>query len=397
MAYMKDSTGRRLDSFEALDLDIGRESFSPVLAHKTLVADAPAVSFNNLPAGYGELIIVGQVRATNASTNTTLRMTINNDMLASNYVSQRLRATNTTVDAANISASPYFQVADITGGTVADTAAAGTIEIHLPNYDGTVFEKEFYCDYHYAFGTSASQYVGKYAGRYIGGSQAIRQVTFTAAAGDLKAGTTFTVYGRNTGAPITTSDPLSNLVLEGDSLTASATGGGTAYPIHLSSKLETTLMTNKATASESLVDITAQAADMDLSYKAGFNSVLAVWGGTNDLTLVTDPDGPTIYARYRDYCLARKAVGWKILAFTLTPRTGLIASKQTALDYFNTQVRANWATFADAIYDVAAVANFADPSNVTYYADGLHQTDAGREIIATDVAVKLATLGVATV
>lgn len=388
MGYMRDSSGRRLDEFD------GREEYSPVLAHKTLLVDSPAVSFNNLPAGYGELVIVGQVRATNGSTNTTLRMTINNDMLASNYLSQRLRATNTTVDAANISASPYFQVADITGGTVADTAAAGTIEIHLPNYDGTVFEQEFYSDYHYAFGTSASQYVGKYAGRYLGGTAAVRQVTLTAATGDLKAGTTFTVYGRNTGAPITTSDPLSNLVFEGDSLTASATGGGTAYPLHLASKVETTLLTNKATASESLVDITAQAADMDLSYKSGFNSILAVWGGTNDLTLVTDPDGPTIYARYRDYCLARKAVGWKILAFTLTPRDGLTPSKQTALDYFNTQVRANWATFADAIYDVAAKAEFADPLNVTYFSDGLHMTDAGREIVATDVAVKVGTLGV---
>jgi len=389
MAYMKDSTGRRLDSFD------GREEYSPVLASKTLSADAPAISFNNIPAGYGELIIVGQVRATNASTNTQLRMTINNDVLASNYISQRLRATSTTVDSSSISASPYFQVADITGGTAVVTTAAGTVEIHLPNYDGTVFDKEFYCDYHYSFGSGASQYVGKYAGRYQGAPQAIKQVTLQAAAGDLKAGTTFTVYGRNTGAAITTSDPLSNLVLEGDSLTASATGGGTSYPLHLAPKLENTLMTNKATAGESLVDITAQAADMDLSYKAGFNSVLAVWGGTNDLTLVTDPDGPTIYARYRDYCLARKATGWKVLAFTLTARAGLTASKQTALDYFNTQVRANWATFADAIYDVAAKAQFADPLNVTYFSDGLHMTDLGRELIATDVAVKLGTLGVA--
>lgn len=373
----------------------GRKSVSPVLASKTLTAYAPAVSFNNIPAGYGELIIVGQVRATNASTNTQLRMSIN-DVLANNYVSQRLRATNATVDSAYISGSPYFQVAEITGGTAAATTAAAIVQIHLPNYDGTVFDQEFQSDFHYAFGTGASQYIGKYAGRHQGTPQAVKQATFTAAVGNLKAGTTFTVYGLNVGAAITTSDALSNTVFEGDSLTASATGGGTNYPLHLAQKLENTLMTNVATASGSLVDITTQAAATDALYTAGTNSVLAVWGGTNDLTLVTDPDGPTIYGRYRDYCLARKATGWKILAFTLTARAGLTASKQTALDYFNAQVQANRATFADAFSDVAAKTEFANPLNTTYFADGLHMTDAGREIIAVDVAAKLATLGVTT-
>lgn len=373
----------------------GRRAFSPLLFDITLSADTPAIAINNIPAGYGELLIVAQVRATNASTNTQLRMCINNDVLQSNYVSQRLRATSTTVDAANISASPYFQVADITGGTAAESVAGGVVDIRLSNYDGTAFQQEFVSDYHYSFGTSASQYVGKYAGRYLGAAGAVESVLLFAASGNLKAGSRVTVYGRNQGSPVLAVPSLFQTVHEGDSLTASATGGGTNYPIHLSPKLSATIMANVATAGEATADVISQAsAQVDAIFKAGITNILLPWVGTNDLTLTSDT-GDVIYGRYSAYCAARRTAGYKVVAFTLLPRLGLSGPQQTALTLFNTSVRANWATFADVLHDVAAISQFSDASNATYYADGLHLTDAGREINATAIASLLhSTFGV---
>jgi hypothetical protein len=110
--------------------------------------------------------------------------------------------------------------------------------------------------------------------------------------------------------------------------------------------------------------------------------------------LDTDPEGPTIYGRYRDYCLARKTAGWKVLAFTLHGTGQADHVQADGADCFDAQVRAPWATFPNALYDVVTKTEFANPFNTTYFSDGLHSSYTGREIIAVDVATMLARLGV---
>lgn len=117
------------------------------------------------------------------------------------------------------------------------------------------------------------------------------------------------------------------------------------------------------------------------------NNVNIIWSGTNDLAGGTS--GADTYALLATYCNARRAAGWdKLIVVTALPRSaaGDAANHETLRQAFNTLLRANWATIADGLADVAAdgrIGDEGDELDTTYYqADRVHLNTAGQAVIA---------------
>lgn len=85
-----------------------------------------------------------------------------------------------------------------------------------------------------------------------------------------------------------------------------------------------------------------------------------------------------------------------IIACTITPTTNawLDSDGETQRGTLNTSIKAS--SHIDAYADIAGLAHAADPSNATYYYDGLHPTETLASEFATLVETALATLGLPT-
>lgn len=128
--------------------------------------------------------------------------------------------------------------------------------------------------------------------------------------------------------------------------------------------------------------------NVDARLLAGRAGILIVWAGTNDIALPTIASAATTYARLVAYCNARRAAGYsKIVVLTTLPRlAGGNVNFESDRQAYNTLIRAGWATFADALADVAAVAAIGAPNahlDTTYYqVDGVHLNDTGRGLVS---------------
>ncbi len=125
--------------------------------------------------------------------------------------------------------------------------------------------------------------------------------------------------------------------------------------------------------------------------------VLTVWAGTNDMGVAEAESGASTYAALVTYCQARRTAGWKVIALTCIARTwpGDPVDFETQRQVLNTSIHANWATFADALCDVAADSRLGDPgaqNNPTYFkGDTTHLQPAGYAIVAALVKPVLQT------
>jgi hypothetical protein len=121
-------------------------------------------------------------------------------------------------------------------------------------------------------------------------------------------------------------------------------------------------------------------------------NVLIVAAGTNDLvgvatsgTLVSD-----ILDRYYGLLASAQAAGWKTVACTVLPRSDFTTpTEQSTFDNaraaFNADVVANYANYADALADVAAIPVMGATGNsasLTYYnQDKIHPNGAGHALL----------------
>jgi len=132
---------------------------------------------------------------------------------------------------------------------------------------------------------------------------------------------------------------------------------------------------------------TAAPTEIDTYYGDGRpKNVAVLWEITNDLYfggVVADA-----ITRYVSWCQGRQAAGYSVVAATVLPRSdagtpgSFEADRQTA----NTYIRANWASFADALADVAAdtrIGDAGDELDTTYYnADKVHLNATGYGVVA---------------
>lgn len=116
-------------------------------------------------------------------------------------------------------------------------------------------------------------------------------------------------------------------------------------------------------------------------------------GGESDITPEGN-DGATTYADLLTYVALCRVAGCGPVVFcTIPPWVGITAGDETARTDYNALVLAAVIQGdADAVVDLAAVAVLTDPSNATYYSDGLHWTQAGAAAAAAAVGPVLDTL-----
>lgn len=109
----------------------------------------------------------------------------------------------------------------------------------------------------------------------------------------------------------------------------------------------------------------------------------ALWAGTNDLALAGRTDSQ-VYADIVTWCTARRAAGFKVVVSSIIARGATLPGNfETYRASVNTQLRANWTTFADAFVDAAADSRLSDATNTTYFnVDQVHLTTAGSQVYA---------------
>jgi len=145
---------------------------------------------------------------------------------------------------------------------------------------------------------------------------------------------------------------------------------------------------NFGASGQTIEQMAADAAtQIDPLYNAAASkNVLVAWEGTNALQTLQNPT--TVYNDTVSYCQARRAAGWQVVIATILPRTaaGTYANFEADRQTVNTNIRTNYAAFADALADVgndATIGVTGASNNVTYYSDKTHLTTAGYAIVAT--------------
>ena len=122
----------------------------------------------------------------------------------------------------------------------------------------------------------------------------------------------------------------------------------------------------------------------DLLYfkNASPRNIFIVWEVTNQLTQKQSADGA--YDLLKKYCLARKAIGFKVVVCTCITRGDTIyGGFQIDRAYVNNLIKANYLTFADYIVDLDADTRLQNFNNATYFnADKIHLTDAGYQVVS---------------
>lgn len=120
--------------------------------------------------------------------------------------------------------------------------------------------------------------------------------------------------------------------------------------------------------------------------------VLVLFGGiTNDLYYFLSGTGVAglaseVHARFRQFCLARRAAGWKVIVCNSIPRSqfdGTAAAAEWGL--CNDLIRRTWREYADDFVDVAAINWLPNNSYSTYYQDGVHPNAAGQALLAAAI------------
>jgi len=164
---------------------------------------------------------------------------------------------------------------------------------------------------------------------------------------------------------------------EGDSIVATTSPIG--YPIVTSTLSPIKQGRTFAVSGSTMTDLNSRAASVDATYVSGAKNILFVGDGRNDMStgLAT-----TFVADLKAYCLARKAVGWKVVVATVLPST--LLGFNTKRNAANVLIVAD-TSFYDALarFDLdATMGPDAAASNTTYYSDGTHPTAAGHVILA---------------
>jgi hypothetical protein len=194
-----------------------------------------------------------------------------------------------------------------------------------------------------------------------------------------------------------------SIVFDGNSLTASASGGGTNWPTQLLVKAGWGDIERNTNIAK---DGGRQTQEIEQEYFtqarqwlgiAGQDNLYFLWSGINDITasLATQD----IIDSLKRHSKRAKAEGFRLVLLTLTPVASdgdgttytYDAAQQASLAAVNVWIRGEGATIADQVIDLdeigVATPLFLDPTNSTYYTagDGLHHNNAGRALIATKI------------
>lgn len=199
-----------------------------------------------------------------------------------------------------------------------------------------------------------------------------------------------------------------NIVFDGNSMTfgTGATGSG-SYPTQ-------TLLNLNSNYSFYNIGVTGQTIDqMSADFETDpfylydtsmSKNIYVAWEGTNAMRSPANQTPAQAYASMVTLCNKAKKRGFVVVVLTTLPST--TAGFNTNQVAFNNLLKADFTTsigtriyspnvgvtYADRLVDVAAITNLSDPSNTTYYGDGIHPTNAGYALVGVDAAAGILTL-----
>jgi lysophospholipase L1-like esterase len=102
-----------------------------------------------------------------------------------------------------------------------------------------------------------------------------------------------------------------------------------------------------------------------------YENVLVIWMGTNDMHALASTLEP-LYVTYVDRAIAD---GWKVVVVAVEPSTQYDTDDEAHRVDLNARLQARYAsnhTPGAAFANTLTVPETADPTNVTYYPDGVH-------------------------
>lgn len=202
--------------------------------------------------------------------------------------------------------------------------------------------------------------------------------------------------GKYGAAILQASHSLPFVVCVGDSLTyGTGSTGGNSYPAQMETALGGTGVyrtENLGVGSQTMAGINTVAATLfhSIYRPSRAKNIAVIWAGTNDIAGAAD--GPTTYGRITTGCNAARAAGYKVVVCDVIARNTFGAGENNARSYVNSNVAANYATFADGYAALSADARLQNPADGTYYSDGTHLTNAGYGVVSGIVEPVVAAL-----
>jgi len=178
------------------------------------------------------------------------------------------------------------------------------------------------------------------------------------------------------------------VLCQGDSLTwGFGIAAGQTYPHQLKSGLDYRYLVVSCAVNGNRIDAAAaDATQIDTVYNASITkNILVVWLGTNDLA--NGVSAADAYNALVAYCQARQAAGWSVIVCTCLPRSDVDIAAARAT--YNASITTNWATFADALANVAADPALDDAAD---FADGVHLNSSQAGAAATVIRAQVITL-----
>lgn len=187
------------------------------------------------------------------------------------------------------------------------------------------------------------------------------------------------------------------VICDGDSLTdGHGVGAGNDYPAQMHALLGGAPVwwkVNLGVGGQTIQQMETDAAtQIDPTYNTNrIKNILSAWGGTNDI--IFGADDTTTYNRIVTYCTNRRAAGWKVVISDIIARGNFTAQMNTYKASVNSQIAANWTTFADAFVQLSADSRLQNPNDTTYYdADTVHLTTTGYGVVASLIAPQVSAL-----
>jgi len=203
-------------------------------------------------------------------------------------------------------------------------------------------------------------------------------------AGNALSFTEIQIYG----TPITRA--ALNIVFAGDSLTA-GNGGSQPYTSYAVLSLQQAgydvKYVNLGIGGQTAATLLTNASTIDSRYDAGRVNIAALEIGTNDMYF-----GATAAATYttlQNLWAGRKAYGFKVITFTITPRNNTYtpANFETSRNTLSDSIRSGRPALVDAVVDIGGstpMGNHYFLTDATYYnADQVHYTDVGYNIMGS--------------
>lgn len=165
-----------------------------LIQSQTISSATPFVTFNSIPSGYTDLVLVTTARGDVAATSVSLRVQLNGDTGA-NYDVSLLAGVNNIAASQQLPGLSNAKVIDMPGAS-APAGAVSATTTEIIGYANTSIQKHFYSTGGSRFGTtSGALETVVYAGDWRS-TAAVTSLKLFPDTGNFVAGTTLTLYGR---------------------------------------------------------------------------------------------------------------------------------------------------------------------------------------------------------